>query len=140
MNLQASGKEQEVKQLLQRNEQLEEEVRVLRTRVNRGESAQGLSASVSKASDDVRSVPGDDDVRSVRSSVSAASEQLSSPELCGVGMRLTNVAPHRVLLPPLICTLCLRSVLFWLTRMCECAGGEFPGERPYWEVWHGGDR
>jgi hypothetical protein len=65
----------------------------------------------SQMSDEVRSLRADDDAkstRSMRSSFSEASEfsisdataaAAASPEVCGVGMRLTNVAPHRVCSP-----------------------------------------
>ena len=65
----------------------------------------------SQMSDEVRSLRADDDAkstRSMRSSFSEASEfsisdaaaaAAGSPEVCGVGMRLTNVAPHRVCSP-----------------------------------------
>ena len=65
----------------------------------------------SQMSVELRSLRADDDAkstRSMRSSFSEASEfsisdaaaaAAGSPEVCGVGMRLTNVAPHRVCSP-----------------------------------------
>ena len=51
----------------------------------------------SAASVDGKSTTGDDDARSTSASVySAVSVSGTTPELCGVGMRVTNVAPHRV--------------------------------------------
>ena len=49
----------------------------------------------SAASVDGKSTTGDDDARSTSASVYSAVSG-KTPELCGVGMRVTNVAPHRV--------------------------------------------
>lgn len=104
--------QRELQQLRERNRRLEEELAAMRTRLH-----QGVPDSASKSAAHSKTATAhagqDDDAASVRSAsaASVASSSFSttlsatpsavatgSPELCGVGMRVTNMAPHRVCL------------------------------------------
>jgi len=103
-----------MQELRLKNASLEEELAVLRARFTTGGGggvARGPHAKLPASSTQTvlgesegrAAPPGDDSDAKSQSSLSAASEfsvssstAAGSPEVCGVGMRLTNVAPHRV--------------------------------------------
>lgn len=113
---QTPGHERELQLLREKNRRLEEELAAMRTRQHLGvpESASKTAPAKPATTTPLRPlalavVAGDhagqdDDVRSVRSAASSTFSTTQSavsagtPELCGVGMRVTNTAPHRVIL------------------------------------------
>ena len=116
---QTPGHERELQLLREKNRRLEEELAAMRTRQHLGvpESASKTAPAKPAATGFVTPlrplalavVAGDhagqdDDVRSVRSAASStfsatpSAVSAGTPELCGVGMRVTNTAPHRVIL------------------------------------------
>jgi hypothetical protein len=116
---QTPGHERELQLLREKTRRLEEELAAMRTRQHLGVPESASKTAPAKPAATGFATPlrplalavvtgdnagQDDDVRSVRSAASStfsttpSAVSAGTPELCGVGMRLTNTAPHRVIL------------------------------------------